>query len=120
MLNSIQQKFCGSNTIPLPHIAAMFNSPLLKKAEEKACVKKDESPDDGSTPSPPAKKLCTVYAKQLAKMPSGDQGLVKEQGSHYKICVLTKWVPTKESPFFYLKKASHYLDRNSLNQKKGF
>ena len=96
----------------------MFNSPLLKKAEEKACVKKDES-DDGSTPSPPAKKLCTVYAKQLAKLPSGDQGLVKERGSHYKICVLTKRVPTKESPFFYLKNASHYLDRNSLNQKKG-
>lgn len=56
-------------------------SPLLKKAEEKACVKKDEnteSPDskDGG-PSPP-KKLCSVYAKQLARMPPGDQGLLKE------------------------------------------
>lgn len=56
-------------------------SPLLKKAEEKACAKTDEkseSPDskDGG-PSPP-KKLCTLYAKQLARMPPGDQGLLKE------------------------------------------
>ena len=53
-------------------------SPLLKKAEEKTGIKKDEaeSPD----PSPPAKKLCTAYAKQLAKMAPGDQGLVKENG----------------------------------------
>lgn len=68
----------------------MFNSPLLKKAEEKAGVKKDESPDDGCTPSPPAKKLCTVYAKQLTKLPPGDQGLVKERGFNCKIYVQLK------------------------------
>jgi len=52
-------------------------SPLLKKAEEKAGFKKEESPDSKSG-TPPAKRLCTIYAKQLAKFPPGDQGLVKD------------------------------------------
>lgn len=59
--------FCGHTML----------SPLLKKAEEKAGVKKDESPDSKSG-SPPVKKLCTVYSKQLARLPQGDQTLVKE------------------------------------------
>eukprot|EP00435_Cladocopium_sp_Y103_P004363 s5416_g1.t1 len=48
-------------------------SPLLKKAEEKTGIKKDEG--DSPDRSPPAKRLCTTYAKQLAKMAPGDQGL---------------------------------------------
>lgn len=61
-------------------------SPLLKKAEEKAGVKKEESPDSKSG-SPPVKKLCTVYSKQLARLPQGDQGLVKERGLKTVTCL---------------------------------
>lgn len=52
-------------------------SPILKKAEEKA---KKEDPDskDADTVSPP-KRLCTIHAKRLAKLPEGDQGLVKDR-----------------------------------------
>lgn len=72
-------------------------APRLKKAEEKAGVKKDESPDskDG-TPPPAQKKLCTLYAKQLSKMPEGDQTLVKD----------TKFIikPIKILAFFFLQR----------------
>ena len=57
-----------------------MHSPLLKKAEDKAVIKKDEPKDekDSSESTPPAKKLCTVYAKQINRLPPGDHGLVKE------------------------------------------
>lgn len=55
---------------------AMMLSPLLKKAEEKAGIK-SESPESKNG-SPPTKKLCTLYSRQLARLPAGDQGLVKE------------------------------------------
>ena len=53
-------------------------SPLLKKAEDKAVVKTDEKDQKGEPSPPAAKRLCTVYAKQLSRLPTGDQGLVKE------------------------------------------
>ena len=49
-------------------------SPALKKAEES--LKKEESPD--SKEATPPKRLCTLYAKNLAKLPEGDQSLVKD------------------------------------------
>ena len=61
--------------IPGSQFAIMF-SPVLKKIEEKVQVKKDEDSKDGS--APPLKKLCTAYTKQLAKLPAGNQGLVKD------------------------------------------
>lgn len=65
--------------IPGPQFAIMF-SPVLKKIEEKVQVKKDEDSKDGS---PPLKKLCTAYTKQLAKLPAGNQGLVKDMSGDW-------------------------------------
>ena len=54
-------------------------SPLLKKAEEKSGIfKKDE--DDKVAAEAPSKHLCNLYAKQMAKLPEGNLGLVKDTG----------------------------------------
>lgn len=69
-------------------------SPALKKAEES--LKKEESPD--SKEATPPKRLCTLYAKNLAKLPEGDQGLVKDYNRSY-IFYLQKAYPL---PLFWL------------------
>eukprot|EP00435_Cladocopium_sp_Y103_P029455 s2934_g7.t1 len=77
-------------------------SPLLKKAEEKAGLKKEESPDSKSG-TPPQKRLCTVYAKQLAKFPAGDQGLVKDGELSLPgdgLPAVDDWLQTFESMLF--------------------
>ena len=54
-------------------------SPVLKKAEEKSGIfKKDEDAKDVA--EGPAKRLCSLYAKQMAKLPEGNPGLVKDNG----------------------------------------
>lgn len=63
-------------------------SPALKKAEES--LKKEESPD--SKEATPPKRLCTLYAKNLAKLPEGDQGLVKDYNRSY-IFTCKKHIP---------------------------
>ena len=50
-------------------------TPFKSKAEERATLVKAK--DEGSTESPPAKRGCSAYDKQLAKM-DGDTSLVKD------------------------------------------
>lgn len=65
-------------------------SPLLKKAEEKSGIfKKDE--DDKVAAEAPSKRLCNLYAKQMAKLPEGNLGLVKDTGwKKVLICYIYK------------------------------
>ena len=57
----------------------MALTPFKAKAEERLRLCKDGKPEvDSKAEEPAAKRLCTVYEKQLAKLPAGDQGLVKD------------------------------------------
>lgn len=76
---NVPEEVSGSSNPSAP-VAIMF-SPVLKKIEEKVQVKKDEDSKDGSPP--PLKKLCTAYTKQLAKLPAGNQGLVKDMSGDW-------------------------------------
>lgn len=64
--------------IDLGLLGVTMFQPTLQKAEEKVRLKKEESPDSKSTPPASSKRLCAVYSKNLAKLPEGDQTLVKD------------------------------------------
>lgn len=49
-----------------------LHSPVLKKAEDQASVKKE---DGKAEDSPAAKRLCTIYEKKMSKLPEGTWGL---------------------------------------------
>lgn len=55
---------------------AALQSPVLKKAEEKATVKREDGKSNEESPS--AKRLCGIYEKKVSKLPAGDLSLVKD------------------------------------------
>ncbi len=70
---------CSASTLWIKFAGAIMFSPVLKKAEEKSGIfKKDEDAKDVA--EGPAKRLRSLYAKQMAKLPEGNPGLVKDNG----------------------------------------
>ncbi len=71
----------------------MALTPFKAKAEERIrLLCKDAKPEaDTKVEEPAAKRLCSVYEKQLAKLPAGDQGLVKDPLS--MLVIFVKGIP---------------------------
>ena len=52
-------------------------TPWKQKADERASLVKAKL-EKQESPEPPPKKGCTVYEKQMSKLPEGDLQLVKD------------------------------------------